>query len=157
MDGGVSTDFKSSNRIEICWLIQVLLNFYWFQGSPPMGLGGWGCGMEEGCTQHPCTCTYMHVHMTIWHHRESPGFPQIQWGQPFAIEIIMFNMYMCVHMHVHVCGGSPNNPIHPSHPPTPHSCREPKHQSSISLELIEIFWLCLKILYLWTLLNSYRL
>ena len=30
MGEGVSTDFKSSNRIELSWLVQVLLNFYWF-------------------------------------------------------------------------------------------------------------------------------
>ena len=36
--GGVSTDFKCSNRIKISWFVQVLLNFYWF-GGPQMGVG----------------------------------------------------------------------------------------------------------------------
>ena len=36
---GRLTDFKSSNRIEIFWFIQVLLCFNWFGGSP-LG-GGW--------------------------------------------------------------------------------------------------------------------
>ena len=42
--GGVSTDFKSSNRIKISWLVQILLNFYWFKApQPPRGVGsGWG-------------------------------------------------------------------------------------------------------------------
>ena len=35
--GGVSTDFKSSNRIKISWFVHVLLNFYWFGGSPGLG------------------------------------------------------------------------------------------------------------------------
>ena len=57
--GGVSTDFKSSNRIKISQFVQVLLNFYWFRGVPPragVGVGGglngglgrmWG--WQEGC------------------------------------------------------------------------------------------------------------
>ena len=61
-----------------------------------------------------------------------------------------------------MCGGHPHPPTPPTphyHLPTPHTpraTRSPKHQNSISLELIEIFRFCLKILYLWTLLNSYR-
>ena len=40
---GVSTDFKSSNRIKISRLIQILLYFYWFGAPTPQG-GGWsGC------------------------------------------------------------------------------------------------------------------
>ena len=52
--GGVSTDFKSSNRIKISWFVQVLLNFYWFGGSPRWGGGGcrvkWGFGDDVGMT-----------------------------------------------------------------------------------------------------------
>ena len=61
-----------------------------------------------------------------------------------------------VHMHVYLCGGHPPTTPHP-HPstPTPRGAGSPKHQNSISLELIEIIWFCLKILYLWTFLNSY--
>ena len=32
MGGGVSTDFKSSNRIELSPIVQLLLNFYQFEG-----------------------------------------------------------------------------------------------------------------------------
>ena len=44
--GGVSTDFKSSNTIEISRLVQILLNFYWFWGPPSGGWGWveWPCG-----------------------------------------------------------------------------------------------------------------
>ena len=84
--------------------------------------------------------------------------PPCQW--PFA------NFYTCIHVHVcmcmHVCGGHPPCPkMPPDTPQTPAPSPElqgaPKHQNSISLELIEIIQFCLKILYLWTLLNSYRL
>ena len=126
MGGEVCTDFKSSNRIEISWLVQVLLNFDWFRGSTPWGVGGgwmWGVGGER-VSPHMCTCMHTHAHASthahIWHHREFP-----QWGLPFAIEIIMFNVYMCVcacvhvHAHAHVWRAPPTTP-------TPQSHREPK-------------------------------
>ena len=113
---------------------------------------------------HACTCTHVHTYDIIGN---SQGYPQ--WGLPFAIEIIMFNICMCVHtyacmcMHVHMCGGHPqpphtpihppHTPIHPPHTPihpplTPRAAGSPKHQNSISLELIKIIQFCLKILYL---------
>ena len=146
MGGEVSTDFKSSNRIEISQLVQVLLNFEWFRGSP-LGVGGWGWGWWEGAPTH------MHAHacMCISHHREFPGIPQKSNGSSHLHEIIMFTMHVCVCMHAHACAcvwGAP---------PTPRAAGSPKHQYSISLELIEIIRFCLKILYLWTFLNSYRL
>ena len=164
MGGEVFTDFKSSNRIEISRLVQVLLNFDWFRGSPPLGgggMGGWGWGVVRGCTLPTCTRTHMHAHArtctNIWHHRESPGFPQIQWGRPFAWNYHVYHACMCVR--VHVCGGHPPTTPHPHppSPPTPRAAGSPKQQNSISLELIEIIRFCLKILYLWTFLNSYRL
>ena len=51
---GVSTDFKSSNRIKISWLVQILLYFYWFGVPHPHGSGRWvewvsgGLGMIWG-------------------------------------------------------------------------------------------------------------
>ena len=66
--------------------------------------------------------------------------------------------HVCIHLHVHMCGGTLQpcpTPIHP--PPSPRAAGSWKHQNSITLELIEIIQFCLKILYLWTFLNSYRL
>ena len=160
MGVGVSIDFKSSNRIEISQLVQVLLNFYWFQGSPLRVGGGWmGGGWWEGAP-NTCTCMYMHTctctYDIIWN---SQGFPQ--WWQPFAWNYHVYHACMCVsvhvcmHMCVHVCRGHPTTTHHP-HPPTPSSptaTGSPNHQNSISLELIEIIRFCLKILYLWTLLE----
>ena len=160
MGGEVSTDFKSLNGIEISWLVQVLLNFDWFRGSPLGGGGGWM--WIGGCER--VLPTHMHTHMhacmctCIWHHREFPGIPPM--GGSHLHEIIMFTtcMCVCIHMCVHVCGGhcsTTPTPIHPlSHP---RAAGSPKHQNSISLELIKIIRFCLKILYLWTFLNSYRL
>ena len=110
MGGGVSTDFKSSNRIEISQLVQVLLNFDWFWGSP---LGGWGVGGWVGGGERvpPYMCTCMHMH--IWHHREFPWIP------PMGVAICM--KLSCMHVHAHVCVGTPQPPT-----PIPQSCREPK-------------------------------
>ena len=68
MGGEVSTDFKSSNGIEISWLVQVLLNFDWFRGSPPWGMGGvggWGWGVVGGCPPHTCTRTRTHARARV--------------------------------------------------------------------------------------------
>ena len=164
LGGEVSTDFKSSNRIEISWLVQVLLNFDWFWGSP-LGGGGWldGVGVVTGCPPHTCTCTCMHACACtctcVWHHREFP------WILPMGAAICM-KLSCLPHMHVRACacmyvcmcvGGTPNHPPPLSTPPSPRAAGSPKHQNAITLELIEIIRFCLKILYLWTFLNSYRL
>ena len=46
--GGVSTDFKSSNRIKISRLVQILLHFYWFGAPHPTGGGGGWSGYRGG-------------------------------------------------------------------------------------------------------------
>ena len=70
--GKFFTDFKSSNGIEISWIVQVLLNFYWFWGSTPLGGGRWVDGGEgvwlcgwvshAHTHAHACMYTYMHTH-----------------------------------------------------------------------------------------------
>ena len=78
------------------------------------------------------------------------------------------NFYTCIHVcmcmcvHVRVWGDTP--PLPPDAPdtppptcPLPRAAGSPKHQNSISPELIKMNGFCLKILYLWTFLNSYRL
>ena len=159
MGGEVATDFKSSNRIEISWLVQVLLNFDWFRECP-RGVRGWVDGGERWWEGASHTCTHAHAHLhthacacTYDIIGNSQGFPQ--WGLPFAIEIIMFNMYMCVCACAHVWGALPN-PIHP--PPTP---KEPQgaqiRKITITLERIKIIQFCLKICDPWTPLQTYRL
>ena len=161
MGGEVSTDFKSSNGIEISRLVEVLLNFDWFRGSPPGGWGWWmdgGGGMWERV--HPHTHTHVHARTHAYDIIGNfQGFPQ--WGRPFAWNYhVTTHACACVRVRAcaHVWGVPPNHPPPPStHPPLPRAAGSPKHQNSISLELIEIIRFCLKILYLWTFLNSYRL
>ena len=122
----VSTDFKSSNGIEISQLVQVLLNFDWFRGCPPggWGVGGCGWGVVRGCP-HTCAHAHMHAHACACMYDiigNSQGFPQ--WGRPFAWNYHVYHARMCMHahacMHVHVCVG------HPPTTPQPQSHREPK-------------------------------
>ena len=187
--GSVSTNHKSSNRIELSRLDQILLKFLWFHifwptnppthppkktlthgwgilhrfqifktesnyldlfnfywiftdlGGPPGGVGGQVGGGGGGCGATPT-----HTRTCIWHHREFPmGYPN---GSSHLHEIIM-----SIHIHVHaracVWGLPP-----PTHPPGGVTAKTVKFQC---LDLIEIIRFCLKILYLWTLLNSSRL
>ena len=159
MGGGVSTDFKSSNRIELSWLVQVLLNFYWIQGSPWGGEWVYWAGVSMGmwgCPMHASTCihmhTYMHMHVVNMINMDA------------SMGVAICNFYTCIHVCVQACacanvwGHSPMPPD--TLPPTwtlPRVTGSPNHQNLISLELIEIFRFCLKILYLYTFLNSYRL
>ena len=139
MGGEVSTDFKSLNRIEISWLVQVLLNFDWFWGSP-LGSGGRWIVVEvtRGCSLHMCTHMCKHTHacmcMCVWHHREFPGISPL--GAAICMKLSCLprmHVRVCVCMHACRCmymckkftpQPSPN-PIHPT-PPHPQSCREPK-------------------------------
>ena len=172
MGGEFFTDFKSSNGIEISWLVQALSNFYWFWGSTPLGgwrMGAWGwewvwvCG---GCPMH----THTHTHACTHAHTCMLNM-LIMLNMDASMLAAICNFYTCIHVcmcvcvHARVCacvGGHPPMPpdAPDSPPPTcplPRAAGSPKHQNSISPELIEIIQFCLKILYLWTFLNSYRL
>ena len=148
------TDFKSSNEIEISWLVQVLSNFNWFQGSPRGVADGWmvvgvDMGVWGGCPMHACmhTCTHMHVK------HDQHGCLHVSGHLQFLY------MYTCACMHMHV--GTPPcpqmSPHTPTHLPPPRATESPKHQNSITLERIEIIQFCLKIWDHWTLLHTYRL
>ena len=153
MGGEFFTDFKSSNGIEISWLVQVLSNFYWFLGSPleEWWMGGWCWGWVWVCGGVPC----MHVK----HDKHSKH------GCLHISGLLQFlYMYTCACVCMHVCtcmwGHSHVNRC-PQTPPTtcllPRATGSPKQRNSISPELIKIIWFCLKILYLWPFLKSYRL
>ena len=165
MGGEVSTDFKYLNRIEIFRLVQVLLNFDWFWRSPPggLGLGGWGLGWWQG-PPHMCTCTHMHTCTHMYDIIGNPrDFPKSNGGSHFmelsCLPCMHVCAWVCVCACMCMCVGAPPTTLHPQPPSqtTPRAAGSPKHQNSISLELIEIIRFCLKILYLWTFLNSYRL
>ena len=136
-------------------------------GGPPPGgvVDGWmGMGMGMGvCGGVPCmsACTCMHTNACT--HKHVKHAKHAKHGCLHVGGHLQF-LYMykcaCVHlrMHVHVYRDTPMSPdAPPSTCPLPRAAGSPKHQNSISPELIEIIRFCLKILYLWTFLNSYRL
>ena len=109
MGEGVSTDFKSLNRIEISWLVQVLLNFEWFRGSPRgVGSGWMGWGVVRGAPHphaHVCACTHMYTHAHMY------DIIVIQWERPFAWNYHVYHTCTCVHVHAcgHVWGQPPKS------------------------------------------------
>ena len=95
---GISTDFKYSNKIELSWLVQMLSNFYWLQGSPLKGWIGMGVNMAVRGVSHACTHTHACMHMHV--------INMINVDTPMSVAICKFlYMYtcMCMHMHVHMC------------------------------------------------------
>ena len=141
MGGEFFTDFKSSNGIEISWLVQALSNFYWFWGSTPWGGGRWvhGDGVAMGvwgvshahthAHAHTCMHARMHIHVKHANHAKH-GCLHVGGHLQFLY------MYTCVYVHVHACtcvcvGGTPPCPQMPltpppTHLPPPQSRREPK-------------------------------
>ena len=138
MGGEFFTDFKSSNGIEISWLVQALLNFYWFWRSTPGGVAdgcmgvGVGMGVWGGV---PCTHTHTHIHARTHAHTCMLNM-LIMLNMDASMSAAICNFYTCIHVcmcvcvHVHVWGDTPHAPRCPWHPPThlppPQSCREPK-------------------------------
>ena len=114
----------------------------------------------------PCTHTCTHIHMHACTHMHVKHDKHAKHGCLHVGSHLQF-LYMYTSMCVCVCActcmwGHPSCPqmLTDIPPPTcslPRAAGSPKHQNSISPELIKIIRFCLKILYLWTLLNSYRL
>ena len=138
-------------------------DFYWIFTNlgGPLGVGGWGWGWVWAT---PCTCARARA-CTHVHARAYDIIGNSQWDIPMGAAICMklsclyAYMRVCMCMRIHMCVGvAPTHP-HP-HPPTHPPLRGGNTQNSeisICLDLIEIIRFCLKILYLWTLLNSSRL
>ena len=117
-----------------------------------MGVGlAWVCG---GCLMH----ARMHAHAHARTHARTCMLNMLNMlNMDASMSAAIFNFYtyinvrVCVCMHVHACacvGDTPHAPRCP--PPTcplPRAAGSPKHQNSISPELIEIIQFCLKILY----------
>ena len=128
----VSTDFKSSNRIKLSWLVQVLLNFTDSRG-PLLGgwqVGGFGWGLVWVCRgmpnahMHMHACTHIHAHMhmhacthiyarTHIHvkHDKHDKHGCLHWGGHLQ--------FLYMHIHVHLCGDTPIPPDTPTHLPPP--------------------------------------
>ena len=114
-----------------------------------MGWGGYGGG---GCPMH--VCMHMHMHACMHAHTHTCMLNMLNMDASMSVAICNFYtctpVSACAYMCVCACmWGHPHAPRHP--PPTcplPRATGIPKHQNSISPELIEIILFCLKILYL---------
>ena len=150
----------------------MLSNFKWFRGSTPLGGGGWvdgdggGYGCVGGCPMHARMHTYADTHTHTCTHARTCMLNMLNMDASMLVAICNFytciNVHVCVCMHAHVCAcvwGYPPCPQMPPPPtcPLPRAAWRPKHQNSISPELIEIIRFCLKICDPWTLLHTYRL
>ena len=126
MGGEFFTDFKSSNRIEISWLVQVLSNFNWFRGSPRGVVDGWmGVGLCQGVWEgapcmyaHACTCTHTCA-CERWCHNGIPqDFPM---GAAICMKLSCLYMHACAHVHMNKVPPKHSDrvppPIHPLPPP----------------------------------------
>ena len=118
---------------------------------PPWGGGGWvdGGGSWHGCVGVSHACTHAHACM----HTRTCMLNMLNMDASMSVAICNFstciNVCVCMCVHAHVCGDTPHAPRCP--PPTcplPRAAVSPKHQNSVSPELIEIIQFCLKILYL---------
>ena len=123
--GGVSTDFKSSNRLKISWFVQVLLIFLLIRVVPQVGVGVDGglngdLGMMWGW-QGWC-----------WDDRDDMGMRAMTWGRQerrgrhhyhdkHVGGHLQFFMCVCVH--------ASQNPHHPPAPsPEPQGAQNTKIQ-----------------------------
>ena len=123
---------------------------------PPRGVAdGWmgvGVGMGVWGVSHACTHTHTHMHTRTHMHVKHAKHGCL----PVGGHLQFLYMYKCACVHVHACTcmcmhvGTPPMPPDASPPtcPLPRAAGSPKHQNSISPELIEIIQFCLKILYL---------
>ena len=142
MGGEFFTDFKSSNGIEISWLVQALSNFYWFWGSTPLGgwqMGAWGWGWVWVCGGCPIH-THMHTHACTYARTYMLNMLNMDASMSAAI----CNFYTCIHVCMCVCvhacacalGHLPMPPDTPDTPPPtcplPRAAGSPKQQNSMS-------------------------
>ena len=95
--------------------------------------------MDGGGGGYECVWGVPCMHMHVKHAKH--GYLHVNGHLQFLY------MYKCVCMHVCACACVGNTPM-PQTLPLPRATGSPKHQNSISPELIEIIRFCLKILYL---------
>ena len=107
-------------------------------GSTPLGGGRWvdghggGHGCVGGCPMHACTHAHAHTCMLNMLNMDA------------SMSAAICNFYTCINVCVHVCtcacvwGHPPCPQMPPSTCPLPRAAGSPKHQNSISPELIEI-------------------
>ena len=124
-----------------------MLSIFLLIPGVPQGSGRWvdGDGSRYGCVgrcpMHPHTCTHVCMHMHVKHDKHAKhGCLHV------GSHLQFLYMYTCVCVHVHACMCMWGHPFHaprchqtlPPTCPLPRAAGSPKHQNSISPELIKI-------------------
>ena len=127
---------------------------------PPGGVAdGWmGVGVGMGvwrCVPCMYACTCMCTHACT--HARTCMLNMLNMDASMLVAICnSIHVCVCMYVHAHACACMwghpamlPDTPRHPQPTcPLPRAAGSPKHQNSITLELIKIIRFCLKILYL---------
>ena len=112
MGGGVSTNHKSSNRIELSWFSQQFLNFYCFDLIPPINppthppnhtpTHGWGSLHRFQIFKRNWHISISSSAIEFW---LIPGVPPGGWGGWVDGGGCGERVppHMCTHMHMHAC------------------------------------------------------
>ena len=150
MSSGMFRGKESSNRIELSWLVQELLNFG-FSGSLRLwGVGGWGdgCGgWVDGCQgwlgvphthvhTHGHACPHTHAHTCVVNMIIScKWLPPM--GESLGIPYDVIRTCTCVCMCACACvcmcvGGTPSPPPTHIHPPPHPPGGDPRNQSKFN-------------------------
>ena len=121
-------------------------------GGSPLGGGGWvdgslgGYGCVRRCVIH------VHTHMYAYRCTHACTCMLNMINMDASMSAAICNFFTCIHVHACVCmhvGTPPCLQLPPDTPPPtchlPRATGSPKHQISITLELIEIIQFCLKI------------
>ena len=158
----LQTELKYLDKLKCYWILSDS------GGPPPWGGGRWvdggggRYGCVGGCPMHVRTHTRTHARTCMLNMLNMDASMLAAICNSIHVCVcVCVRARACACMCVHV-GTPPHAPRYPQTPPPPtcplpRAAGSPKHQISITLELIKIIRFCLKILYLWTFLNSYRL
>ena len=150
MSSGMFRGKESSNRIEISWLVQDLLNFG-VLGSLQLWRGDRCLGGVSGClgasgawgmSPHTNTCTHTYADTHKYMYRNCKWLPT--WRHPClsCLTCMCMSTYMCVHvyacvcmcMHVCVHGTLPYTSIPTPTPIHPSATPQGGHPESVKIE-----------------------
>ena len=128
---------ESSNRIELSWLVQELLNFGVFSSLQLWGVGdGWmGVGSSWGCPPHMCTCMCMYAHACMVNMIIScKWLPPLgeSLGIPYDVIRMCTFVHMCAFMCMCTCVGAPSHHHPYIHPPPIPQGGHPQNQSKFN-------------------------
>ena len=145
---GICHRFQIFKQNRIILISSSVIEFLLNLGFPQGVAGGWiGVGVGMGVWGMFHACMHMHMHACCKHDKHGC----LNGGSHLQFLYMYTCLCVCVHSCTYVCTWMGTPLMLPEPPPSfplPRAAGSPKHQNSISHELIKIFRFCLKILYL---------